>query len=136
MNRIKDYAKDEAKDRLIYLSPAAMMLLCDVILWCEQKQLSCQFTSAFSDFTEDQALNRISSTHREGRAFDLSTRGWGRETILECKRIFTAKYRTISAIDEHKEPRLCVIHDAGSGEHIHFQVHPRYAMLGKIFNKI
>lgn len=133
---IKEYAKEEIKSRLDYLSPAAFMILCDVIIWSIQRQINLVISDAVSDLSEDMALNRVSSTHREGRAFDISTRDWKKDDVDDCISFFAAKYRYIAAVGDDNEPRLCVFHNAGTGDHIHFQVHKRYAMPLKQFNSI
>lgn len=85
-------------------------------------------TDSLTTLEEDQALSRQSSTHREGRAFDVSTRGWVKENIDEAIRVFSFKYRHIAAIGADGEPKLIYFHDAGSGPHLHFQLHRKYAL--------
>lgn len=135
MKRIFEYGKEDVKDRIMFLSPAIMLILSDLILYCEQNQLPCVISDAVTDLSEDQALNRVSSTHREGRAFDVSLHGWTRDQWNDCRRIFSAKYRHLAALDTSGEPNLIVVHDAGTGNHMHFQVHKKYAMMGKVFAK-
>lgn len=126
--RLKEHAKKGVDARLDSLSVEALLVLCDVVLWCRSKQLRCVISDAVSTKAEDDKLQRVSSTHREGRAFDLSTRGWARETIDECIRVFGFKYRHIAAVAQDGSPRLVYFHNAGTGEHLHFQVHSRYAL--------
>lgn len=126
--RLKDYAKPDVKDRLDWLCVEAVMVLCDVVLWARNKQLSCVISDAVSSREEDERLKRVSSTHREGRAFDVSTRGWTKESIDECVRIFGFKYRHLAALGQDGNPRLVYFHNAGTGDHLHFQVAKRYAM--------
>ena len=135
MMRVFEYGKPEVQERIMFLSPAIMLILADLILYCEQNQLPCVISDAVTDLTEDQALNRVSSTHREGRAFDLSLKGWTRDQWNDCRRIMASKYRHLAAVDAQGEPNLIVVHDAGTGNHMHFQVHKRYAMTGRVFAK-
>ena len=135
MNNLESYAKDDVKDRIRYLSPAALIILCDLVMYCEQKQYHLVISDAVTDVHEDMALNRISSTHREGRAFDISAKDLTREMQLEIKRVFASKYKHLAAVDGIGDANLIVIHDAGTGEHLHFQVHKRYALPLRTFNK-
>lgn len=134
MMSIIKYAKREVMDRIQHLSPPALMILCDMCIWCEQKQLRFVISDAVSDLKEDTELNRTSKTHREGRAFDLSMRDWDRDTKLEFKRIFSAKYRHLAALDAQGNENLIVMHDAGTGDHAHVQVHSKYGLEVKSFS--
>lgn len=125
---IEEYAKPEIKPRLKYLSPAAFLVLCDFIMWCVEKRITPTISGAVSDLDEDQALERVSATHREGRAFDVSVKGWTKEQIDDCVITFSQRWRHLAAIGEDGNPKLVYLHDAGTGFHLHFQVHRRYAM--------
>ena len=65
---------------------------------------------------------RVSTTHKEGRAIDISVRGWSKfdiETV--CDKI-NEKYESIAAISySDMIPRACVYHE-GTAYHIHLQV--------------
>ena len=126
--KVKDYAKPGVVDRLDFLCVEAFMVLCDVILWARSKQLPVVISDAVTTLEEDQKLARVSSTHREGRAFDISTRGWSKDLIDECVRVFGFKYRNIAALGQDGSPRLVYFHNAGTGDHLHFQVAKRFAM--------
>ena len=126
--RLVDYAKPDVKPRVEWLCVEAMLVLCDVVLWARAKQLPVVISDAVSSQAEDVALSRVSSTHREGRAFDLSTRGWTKDSIDECVRVFNFKYRQIAALGQNGDPRLVYFHNAGTGDHLHFQVSKRFAM--------
>lgn len=126
--RIFEYAKDEVKDRVMYLHPYALMVLCDVLKWTIEKQIKLVISDAVSTKDEDESLSRVSSTHRESRAFDISTRGWSKDNIDECIRIFSLKYRYLAAVGQDGNPRLVYFHNAGTGAHLHFQIHKKYAL--------
>lgn len=133
--RVKDYAKPGVVDRLDWLCVEASMVLCDVILWARNKQLPVVISDAVTTLAEDEALKRVSSTHREGRAFDISTRGWAKDAVDECVRVFGFKYRHLAALGQDGNPRLVYFHNAGTGDHLHFQVAKRYAMTPREFDK-
>lgn len=126
--KLKDYAKPDVKGRIDWLCVEAMLVMCDLVLWAKGKQLPCVISDAVSSQEEDEALKRVSSTHREGRAFDVSTRGWSKESIDECVRVMGFKYRHLAALGQDGNPRLVYFHNAGTGDHLHFQVAKRFAM--------
>lgn len=128
MSRLKEYAKDGVKERLIDLHPNALMVLCDVLRWTIEKQIPFVVSDANTSLEEDQILNRVSTTHREGRAFDVSTRGWTKENIDDCIAQFSFKYRYLAAIGSDGQPRLVYFHNAGTGNHLHFQIHKKFAL--------
>ncbi len=129
-NCLKLYQKKNTNCRLEFLSIEATLVLCDVIMWAKQKQISCIITDAVTTLEEDTKLKRQSSTHREGRAFDISTKGWSRDLIDECIRVFSFKYRHLAAVLEDGSTKLVYYHDAGTGHHLHFQVAKRFAVTG------
>ena len=131
MNRIRDYFKDPS--RIHDLSPILLLVLSDLIVWGIEKQIPITVTDSVTDLNEDSALQRVSSTHRQGRAFDISVRGWTTDNIEECIRVFGFKYRHIAATGIDGSPRLVYYHDAGTGAHLHFQINRRYAMPLKLY---
>ncbi len=105
-----------------------MQFMAELVQWALSKNLPVVITDTLTTLEEDEALNRVSDTHRTGRAFDISTRGWNRDDIDECVRIFFAKYRLVAATDDVGNPRPIYFHNSGSGDHLHCQVNRRYAL--------
>lgn len=126
MKRLSECMKDCS--RVTDLSPVLLMVMCDVIAWALDKQIPVKITDSITSPKEDESLNRVSSTHRECRAFDVSARGWTKDQIDECVRVFSMKYRYLAALGSDGSPRLVYVHDAGTGNHLHFQIHRRYAL--------
>lgn len=128
MKPVLEYCKEGIAERVLFLSPVALMILCDVIQWCETYKMPCVISDAVSTLDEDERLKRVSSTHREGRAFDVSTRGWGELQIKAIQQEFMHKYAGYAAIGKSGQPTLVYHHDAGTGPHLHFQVAKRFSM--------
>lgn len=128
MKPLRDYAKPDVRERLEWLHPFTMLIMCDVIMWAVEKGLPAVISDAVTTLSEDTALNRQSSTHRDGRAFDMSTRGWKREHVEECVRVFSFKYRYLSAMGGQGQPVLVYFHNAGTGDHLHFQINKKYSL--------
>jgi hypothetical protein len=114
--------------RSLYLHPFVFMLLCEACMWAWVNDLPFVVTDTRSTPEEDGKLNRVSSTHREGRAFDSSTKGWTKEKIDECMRLFGTKYAAIAAQGSDGKPRLIVHHDTGHGDHLHWQINKKFAV--------
>ena len=128
MKRLLEYCKPGIAERVLFLSPVALMILCDVIQWCDAYGLPCVVSDAVSTEEEDERLKRVSTTHREGRAFDISTRGWGELQIKAIQQEFAHKYAGYAAIGKSGNPVLVYFHDAGTGPHLHFQVAKKFSM--------
>lgn len=66
----------------------------------------------------------VSDTHAQGRAIDISCRGWPIDQCLEAVDFFKDRYYDIGAISkETKEPAPLVYHK-GNEWHFHLQVKP------------
>jgi len=98
------------------LTPAAFILFTHAVLFCQEHRLALKITSLKSDRKKVKA---VSTTHEEGRAFDISIKGWSE--MLVHKFIFeTNKYYVDIAAISYSDgiPRAAVYHD----NHIHLQV--------------
>ena len=63
-------------------------------------------------------------THAEGRAIDLSVKGWSDRDIAEVTDLFNEQYKDIAAISARDGvPRAVVVHK-GTAKHFHLQVRP------------
>ena len=119
---------DKDKDRFFMMHPVACLIAMDMAFWSLSKGLPFTITSTMSSLEEDKRIGRKSRTHREGRAFDLSVKGWSSEDIDEFIVHFCKKYEEHSAISSQTlQPKLVVYH-VGTAAHFHVQVHPRYTM--------
>lgn len=92
--------------------------------WCVSNNCPFLITASKSTDAEDRALNRISKTHKEGRAIDLTSKGWSKEKIEEFIAYFSHKYADVAAIGING-PRLILYHNSGNGEHFHVQIKPQ-----------
>lgn len=103
---------------LQFLHPAVWILLTAAILYCEEHDLPFIITSLINDREGVEAKSR---THEEGRAIDISVRGWSESQIHRFCHKMTTNYRDIAAISASDlEPRAALYHD----NHIHLQVRP------------
>ncbi len=107
---------------LTEMTPYALILLGATVAYCYNHKLECNITSL-----KEEVTGRVSSSHRDGRAFDLSTKQWKLKDIEKLCNYTNGKYKTISAISASDlKPRACVYHKIeGSAYHLHLQVRPQ-----------
>lgn len=114
-------------ERCEYLHPQAQEIMNEMTDWCKGLNIPFVITETVTTAEEDKRLSRVSSTHREGRAFDVSTRGWKKAEIDEFMAHFDQKFLHVAAIGAKSgKAELIVHHDSGHGEHFHVQI-------GKVF---
>ena len=113
----------KAFERCAQLHPKVIEIMSDMCDWCLEKGLPFMVTSTVSTLEEDYQLKRVSTTHREGRAFDLSDHGWTKELTDEFILTFSKKYSMVAALSQVSlEPTLILHHDNGNGSHFHIQI--------------
>lgn len=115
-------------DRAKYLHPITLDILTDAVQWATGHGLPASITETVTTAAEDQKLKRVSRSHAQGRAFDLSTRGWDKDSIALFIKEFSAKYSDVAATGGSGKPALIVHHDAGHGDHFHVQISAKYSI--------
>lgn len=119
------YKKDQ--ERIFHCHPILLMILFDMKSYFDKHNFRFEITSTVSTLEEDKKLGRVSSTHRSGRAVDLSIRELDVYQVNTIRREFNAKYAQFAAISPHTgKPNLVVVH-TGTAPHIHLQIHSRYS---------
>ena len=98
--------------------------------WTTQNNCPFMITESKTTTEEDAAIKRISKTHSEGRAVDISYHGWNKENSDKFIACFSHKYASMAAITSNG-PKLIVFHDAGSGNHFHVQIKPGLSEINK-----
>lgn len=114
------------RTRIFHLHPLALVLMFSMKHYCEENKIRFQVTSTVSTLEEDRWLSRRSSTHRTGRAFDLSIRDWTSGDIHNFITHFNNKFSNIAATDKNGKPKLIVHHNSGHGDHLHIQINYKY----------
>lgn len=118
-----NFKTEEIKKRFESVNPILKSIAKDMYEWCVICDAPFMITASMSTEDEDKKLNRVSSTHREGRAFDLSCFGWDKDRILVFKTMFSEKYKDVAAISPStNKPTLIIHHDNGNGMHFHVQI--------------
>ena len=102
-------------------------------MYCLEKNIPFKINSTVSTMEEDEKYGRVSNTHREGRAIDLSVEGWSENQRLIFCKIFNEKYKKEAAVSGKSfTPLLCVYGDQQHLAHIHIQINKKYAREGLI----
>jgi len=122
MNVWSCFKEEQIRQRSLRLHPIAMMILCDMLFWAKTNDCPFVVTDTVSTEAEDLELKRVSSTHRDARAFDISLREWDATLKQRFITHFRLKYDIYSAMGKDGKNRLIVEHDAGTGNHLHVQL--------------
>lgn len=116
-NDIK-FKPEVTREDLLIVSPAVLLIFSHFCLVAKNIKKPIVVTSIMSDGVE----GRISSSHKTGRAIDVSSHGWDR---LECERMeamLNDTYSNIGAISaKDGNPHACVYHNKNTGWHFHLQ---------------
>lgn len=71
-----------------YLHPYLFYILGHLIVWAWRRNLPVTFT----DIIRDRLPSSISDTHAEGRAIDMSVKGWNQKDIDDCVLHFNMEF--------------------------------------------
>ena len=93
------------------------------VKYAKENNLPVVVTSMIDSPEISKRLNRVSTTHDDGRAIDISAKDW---PLLHCHRVTTKindKYaRDYGTCPPNGKPRVVVFHNSGHGDHFHLQV--------------
>lgn len=110
------------------MHPLIIMVLMDVKYWAMENELPFIVTETVTTMYEDIQVDRKSSSHRTGRAFDLSIRDWNNLDIKDCVNHFNKKYNHIAATSSSNGKPNLIIDHVGTARHLHFQIHSKYSL--------
>jgi hypothetical protein len=118
--------KDKRKTLdVLHIHWSLAMILAAMSGYCKKHKLPLVATSIIRSHSENQALGAVSKTHVEGRAVDLSVKGWETSDIEMFVKFwnghhYNKDYGAISSLT--KQPNLVVYHNSGHGDHLHIPV--------------
>lgn len=105
------------------LQPTLILVIGKMIQWCDKRSLPFVITSAVRDFEKGQ----VSQTHPEGRAVDMSVKGWTANDIYDFEKEWEANEiaRKYGAVKADGTVNLVYYHVvAGGAPHFHIQIRP------------
>jgi len=108
---------NEAIDMQI-LTPKMFLVWSHFFMFAEAHNLPVNITNIRHKFATSK-----SNTHPEGRAIDVSVKGWLDPDIYKCVDFLNEKVKHLGAISfATGKPRVVYYHDGGMGKHFHLQV--------------
>jgi len=122
------FKNEKDKELFFSLHPILIMIYADMFYYAKinfDKELV--ITSTISTLSEDRALGRKSSAHRESRAIDIRTKNLGAFEIEELISFINGKdiYKPYHYVSSSGTNRLAYFH-IGSFEHIHLSLHSKF----------
>ncbi len=112
---------DCSMEDLMYLHPNLLILLGTLLKFADSRKLPVNITSIISD--RKNVVSK-STTHEQGRALDVSIKGWKTKDIEDIEKLMLHNHKGIAAISaKDNKPRPVVFHNyMNQGNHIHIQV--------------
>lgn len=106
---------------LLSMKPELMEMLAFVSRFAHEHNLPCLISSI-----TDPAKNRVTKSHAQGRAFDLSIRGWPIGKIKLLIYLINERFKKVGAIGRKSGLSRPVVYHKVKGNvyHFHFQVRP------------
>lgn len=105
------------------IQPRLQFILEDMARWVHANGFRFVVTDILSDAYDDIRLGRVSTSHREGRAIDVSVKGWTPEFKKKFEQFFEAAYKDDGAWSKRTgKINLIELHDNGNGAHAHIQI--------------
>lgn len=128
----KYFKTREVEERSYYLCNEAWSLMSTMVAFLLKNNVAPLITETVTTLEEDQKLKRVSSTHREGRAFDLRCKDWTPELKEKFIGFFEIHFGHLGAVREDGDVVLVVHHGVGENEHMHCQLRPSYTNEAKL----
>lgn len=106
------------------ISPYVLMMFAHLVRFAYEKDLPVVVTSIIRSPEENARLAASSKTHVEGRALDISVKGWSDQDLSELEAEINLLFKQYGAISyKTGRSRPIVIHN-GTAPHIHLQSRP------------
>lgn len=104
--------------------PRTRELAMEMDKWAQDNfKIELTLTETATSKQQDDALNRVSASHREGRAFDVRVKDLPDSLIAQMCAYFRKKYPKLGAISKATRTKeLIVYRPHGSGPHLHVQI--------------
>ena len=113
-----------------YVNPMLYHVADDMAIWCEENKLPFVITATVTTKEEDRKLNRISDSHNEKRAIDVSIRGWNKLQMGLFEGHFCEVYKHIASISKSDGiARMVALHGEGDNLHFHIALHSKYKVV-------
>lgn len=122
------FSNDRARDNWHKMQPRLQELANEMSAWLSNNyQWTMVITETVTTKEEDTALNRVSVTHREGRAFDVRIRDWSDDMIAKFCAYFRKQHPNLGAVSQQTSQRSLIVYKPhGTAVHFHVQIKRGY----------
>lgn len=121
-----EFKSSKEREEFSQISPRLQYILEDMSRWVAAHGYRFVITDLLSDAYDDLRLGRVSASHSEGRAADVSIKGWPPDFQKKFELFFESAFNNDGAYSKRtREINLIEIHDNGNGAHAHIQVRPK-----------
>lgn len=129
MKKVVDYFKHKGHEKgLFYVHPFAAFMLMDMLIFINTHGQKAEVTSFIRDPHENRRVGARSTSHVDGRSFDLHCKSWPSDFLKEFKTHFEKKYKGHGAISGSTgKEALIVAHGKGENFHCHIQLSREYS---------
>jgi hypothetical protein len=123
-----EFKDKKVKDRSELMHYKCIQIMIEQCNYCESYGQPFVVTETATTAEEDAEKKRVSSSHREGRAWDIRTHHWKPEFIAQFVEHFEKLYNSIGAISsKDMKNRFMVDKSKTKSPHIHCQLSKQFA---------
>jgi len=122
------FKQDKDKEMFTMLHPVLIMIFADMAYYAQSRyNIDLVVTETITNLEDDQALSRVSPSHREGRALDIRTKDIDVYIVQDLINYINNKkeYERFKYLSNGGVKRLAYYH-IGNAEHIHLAIHSQF----------
>lgn len=116
------FTNKEVAQEFSQISVVLQLIVDDFARFCHAGGHELVITDALSSAADDARLGRVSTSHREGRAVDISVKTWPEEFIVRAVAWLERVHGHKGAISKSDGKRRLVVDHVGSARHLHIQI--------------
>ena len=109
---------DVSLDDMLIMKPSLVIVWGFLLKFCSMHEIPCRITNIKTKFPKS-----VSDTHPQGRAIDISVRGWSILHVRDAQDYLERNVGHLGAIVGRGDRRVSVFHNV-YGDHLHLQVAP------------
>jgi hypothetical protein len=119
-----EFKTKSVEDGVKHIHPILLEVMKEMDSWLEGYDgTHLRVSETLTTQAVDQRLKRVSSTHREGRAFDVGgVASWSKSKLQIFAQTFADKYKHLGAVSHSGSRSFLIAKDSGHGLHCHVQI--------------
>lgn len=122
------FKNEETAQEIDSISPMLKDVLYDMGKYASNSGFEFVVTDLLSSDFDDALLNRVSPSHKQGRAADVRVHRWTEEFIKQFTKHFTDKHGKLGAISTRDGKQRLIVDHVGTARHLHIQLSRKYAV--------